>query len=280
MLILEFHAFCSAACMGTLVLKNPNNVLAGFALTLVDSVIKIYAAAVKSRNSERMVKNLNWLVSIRSRLDARIKQVQAQGQTPDNDDATAQGANAGAGGTGGDDGPGDDNDLELLGWKTRLIERAEAGLMRARTINPSPRDIVSLSPTSVTASAAPVPTEAQTDVPGGDLLVSRSGGDDETDPSSTSSGTLSRDRTGRSVSGILGRSTGGRVGDWTAWYSSSSVDIIDMHVQLSHFATSWSIQLVLHSRYCTFNMWVANFTRPATPRSQCRRGCAHAHPLA
>lgn len=262
--------------MGTLVLKNPNNVLAGFALTLVDSVIKIYAAAVKSRNSERMVKNLNWLVSMRSRLDARIKQVQAQGQTPDNDDA-AQAAN---GGGAGDDGPGDDNDLELLGWKTRLIERAEAGLMRARTINPSPRDIVSMSPTSVTASAAPVPAEAQTDVPGGDLLVSRSGGDDMTDPSSTSSGTLSRVRTGRSVSGILARSTGGRVGGLTAWCSSSSVDIIDMHVQLSHFATSWSIQLVLYSRYCTFNMWVANFTRPATPRSQCRRGCAHAHPSA
>lgn len=155
--------------MGTLVLKNPNNVLAGFALSLVDSVIKIYASAVKSRNSERMVKNLNWLVSMRSRLDARIKQVQAQGQTPDNDEAMANGAGAGAG---GDDQPGDDNDLELLGWKTRLIERAEAGLMRARTINPSPRDIV--SPTSVTASSAPVPAEAQLDVPSGDLLVSRS----------------------------------------------------------------------------------------------------------
>lgn len=195
--------------MGTLVLKNPHNVLAGFALSLVDSVIRIYASAVKSRNSERMVKNLNWLVSMRARLDARLALI---GQTPD----TGVGAAAG-----GEEEVGDDDDLELLGWKTRLVERAEAGLMRARTINPSPRDVI--SPSMRAASTAAAAAEAP-GVPG-DLLVSTHKGqgreEGEADASSTSSGTQSRDRMARSRLAILARLTGGPLGAWPIMGSNS-----------------------------------------------------------
>lgn len=133
-LIQQYHAFASAACMGTLLIKSPQNVLANFALTLVDTVMKIYTSVVKGRNSPRMVKNLNWLKTMRSRLDARMT------QTPD-------------------EGPGmevvDDggDDVELLGWRTRLIERAEQGLLR-RAIGVSPQS--DLSPANaVTQTSQP-----------------------------------------------------------------------------------------------------------------------------
>ncbi|WWC87440.1 uncharacterized protein L201_002329 [Kwoniella dendrophila CBS 6074] len=116
-----YHAFSSAICMGTLVLKNPQNILSGFAITLIDNVINVYQSVVGSRNSPRMVKNLHWLTKLREKLGVRLV------QSPD-DHLLSMNTNE------NDNGDGDDA-AELLGWRTRLISRAGGhGLRVSRTI--------------------------------------------------------------------------------------------------------------------------------------------------
>jgi hypothetical protein len=104
--------------MGTLVLKNPQNMLCTFAITLIDNVINVYQAVVSSRNSPRMVKNLHWLRRLRERLDVRMAQTPEE-QNGNTGDSTH--------------GDGDDQE-ELLGWRTRLISSAGRGLQVSSTI--------------------------------------------------------------------------------------------------------------------------------------------------
>lgn len=104
--------------MGTLVLKNPQNMLCSFAITLIDNVINVYQAVVSSRNSPRMVKNLHWLRRLRERLDVRMAQTPEE-QNGNTGDSTH--------------GDGDDHE-ELLGWRTRLISSAGRGLQVSSTI--------------------------------------------------------------------------------------------------------------------------------------------------
>ena len=114
----QYHAFNSAACMGTLVLKNPQSVMTQVAIGIVDSTIACYTSVVWSRNSPRMVKNLRWLVKLREKITTKVAQSPA---------ASANEAPPASYGQ-------DDDDVELLGWRTRLIERAGKGLQTARTI--------------------------------------------------------------------------------------------------------------------------------------------------
>jgi hypothetical protein len=129
--------------MGTLVLKNPQNMLCSFAITLIDNVINVYQAVVSSRNSPRMVKNLHWLRRLRGRLDVRMA------QTPEEQNGNT-----------GDSTHGDGNDHEeLLGWRTRLISSAGRGLQVSSTIHPnhasSAVNYESMShPSSLAAAAA------------------------------------------------------------------------------------------------------------------------------
>lgn len=126
--------------MGTLVLKNPQNALGTFALTVVDNVINIYSSVVKLRNSPRMNKNLNWLVSLRSRLDAKIA------QTPEDHVSIAD----------------EDDDLEFLGWKTRLIERVgQDSLKRARGIRTSTQSESPAASRNQVSSTGPEMTTVQ-----------------------------------------------------------------------------------------------------------------------
>jgi hypothetical protein len=107
--------------MGALVLKNPDNPLASFALSSVDNAITIYTSAVYHRNSLRMSKNLRWLNNLRSKIGMRMM----QHRSPE----TA------ASGTGGSEDTHEGYDVELLGWKTRLIQRAGKSLQTASTIS-------------------------------------------------------------------------------------------------------------------------------------------------
>lgn len=150
--------------MGTLVLKSPQNVLAPFAVSLVDTVIRIYTIVVSSRNSPRMANNLRWLQSLRRRLDARMAQTP---EAPPPSSAGPSGPLGPDGGNGpdsaaaGDDGEGG-TDLEFLGWKTRLIERVGQGMPRTRTFRsqsrsdrPSPvTTIMGQSPANASGAAS------------------------------------------------------------------------------------------------------------------------------
>ncbi|BEI84665.1 hypothetical protein CcaverHIS002_0500660 [Cutaneotrichosporon cavernicola] len=124
-----YHAFNSAVCVGTLILTNPANPLAGFALSQIDAAIALYTAVVQGRTSRRMIHNLQWLLKLRQRASDRIARALANAGTKD-------------GLTEAED-LSDSDDVELLGWRTRLIQRATHGatpIQTATTIAlPSPR---------------------------------------------------------------------------------------------------------------------------------------------
>ncbi|KAI5480145.1 hypothetical protein MNV49_001805 [Pseudohyphozyma bogoriensis] len=119
----NYHAFNSAACVGSLVLKNPQSSLAHFAINIVDSCIASYTSVVWSRNSPRMTKNLKWLVKLREKIGVKMAQIP--------EIASADGRSAGE-----QEHNEDDDDVELLGWRTRLIERDGQNSKSARTIPP------------------------------------------------------------------------------------------------------------------------------------------------
>jgi hypothetical protein len=104
--------------MGTLILQSPQNALTPFALAQIDTAISLYTTAVQARVSPRMVKNLQWLFRLRQRAQERISRVQL-----------LPGSNR-------EDPPSEDeDDIELIGWRTRLIQRAAKGTQTATTIS-------------------------------------------------------------------------------------------------------------------------------------------------
>ncbi|KAM0750597.1 hypothetical protein T439DRAFT_380485 [Meredithblackwellia eburnea MCA 4105] len=122
-----YHCLNSAASMGTLVLRSPYSPLAPVATAVVDSAINSYTSIVWTRKSPRMVKNLKWLVRLKEKMANKV----AQKQSPMNGMVAAGNADT------VEDGTPDDDDVELLGWRTRLIERVGQGVQTAKTIPPS-----------------------------------------------------------------------------------------------------------------------------------------------
>ena len=118
--------------MGTLMLENPQNILYGFAITLIDNVIDAYQTVVSSRNSPRMVKNLHWLRRLRERLYVRMA------KTPEESNGDSSESAHG------------DVDKELPGWRTRLISGAVRGLQVSNAIR---ADTVSNGSSDLTHSA-------------------------------------------------------------------------------------------------------------------------------
>jgi hypothetical protein len=92
--------------MGTLIIRNPQNTLAPFALSQIDSAILLFAKVLQSWPSPRLAKNLKWLHRLRSRAAAKL----STGSTSD------------------------EEDVELVGWCTRLVQRAATGSQTAKTI--------------------------------------------------------------------------------------------------------------------------------------------------
>jgi hypothetical protein len=139
-----YHLFTAAVCAATLVIENPRNPLAPLALALFDKAINLYSSVVQGNSSSRIVQNLKWLQRLRARAGERMRRAE-------------EGASGGAGGNGGSGngmgtednrGRGDDsegeglNDVELLGWRTRLVKRAVQG-RTAMTVSASPATTVS-----------------------------------------------------------------------------------------------------------------------------------------
>lgn len=115
----QYHVFNAAVCMGTLILQNPRNLLAPLAMTLINSAITLYTSIVQSYSTGRLVKNLEWLLKLRHRATTRMSAA------------------------GGDQGvqveqhSDDEEDIELLGWRTRLVSRIGRGAQTAVTITPT-----------------------------------------------------------------------------------------------------------------------------------------------
>ncbi|OCF30850.1 hypothetical protein I317_05061 [Kwoniella heveanensis CBS 569] len=117
---LWYHAFNCAVCIGTLIFRNPKNPLAAFALSQIDATITLYTSLVQAGASKRILNNLRWLLRLRAQAARKI-----QRSTGGTGSHTPQGS-------GGEE--SDDENIELIGLKTRLIERASKGLQTAKTI--------------------------------------------------------------------------------------------------------------------------------------------------
>ena len=101
---------------------SPRNVLASFALAQMDTSIALYSMAVHNRAVPRLLRNLQSLLRLRQKAWAASLKVQGDG---DAEDLAA---------TLPEDPP--DQVTELLGWRTRLIERAGTA-SKATTIRPN-----------------------------------------------------------------------------------------------------------------------------------------------
>lgn len=108
--------------MGTLILQTPHNPMATFALSQIDASITLYTSVVQSHASPRLAKNLQWLLRLRHRAHTKMNQnppdaaVEAMASMHTSNE--------------------EDEDIELLGWRTRLIHRATKGTQKATTISP------------------------------------------------------------------------------------------------------------------------------------------------
>lgn len=124
----KHHIFDSAVTMGTLIIRNPQNALASYALTLIDSTILLLTRAIVSWPSPRLAKNLKWLHRLRGRAAAKLSTVALAPTVNDSVSGRDIGAGSSTGST------SDDEDVELVGWCTRLVERGATGAQTVRTI--------------------------------------------------------------------------------------------------------------------------------------------------
>ncbi|WWC87416.1 uncharacterized protein L201_002305 [Kwoniella dendrophila CBS 6074] len=161
---LWYHIFTAAVCLGTMVLRNPTSVLSQFAITSIDQSISVYSSLIKHNqtSSISMIQNHDWLIRLRSR--AFNKVVAANNAENDKRKASSSGSGNEEGSadqykkeTSGEDRHGDgdkdkenpivggtsassvngEEDLDIVGWKTRLIESASNGTQIAINISSS-----------------------------------------------------------------------------------------------------------------------------------------------
>jgi hypothetical protein len=91
-------------------MTDPSNELAPLAISQMDQVINVYTMLVQSRASHRMTDNLRWLLRLRKRSFETLSR--GPSQRVDAGDAVPLDA---------------EDDRELLGWRTRLIQHCASG---------------------------------------------------------------------------------------------------------------------------------------------------------
>lgn len=126
-------------------LRDPGNVMASFVLAQIDTAVNLFTSLLQhGARTPRYKRNLQWLINLRSRALSKVSQAStAQRGDPQRDAGPEW---QGKGGNGDGDGHREhEEDVELLGWRTRLIERAGQGrektvrtIRRAETSNESP----------------------------------------------------------------------------------------------------------------------------------------------
>lgn len=118
--------------MGTLILGDPRNILASYALSLIDSAIGLYTTIIQSHSPTRLLRNLEWLLKLRQRASSTMilaASFQADCSSRISDDEDHE---------------------ELIGWRTRLIQRLGNGARLATTITPT-QSATTPSPNTVMA---------------------------------------------------------------------------------------------------------------------------------
>lgn len=137
--------------MGTLIFKSPQNPLSDFALGLINTVIEAFTSAVQTGSSPRLSTNLQWLVRLRRRCQDAIdrSKFESVGQKTTNDNNTFALLE---GDTGENSDQDDPDNFSLLGWRTRLIQRAAFGGQVAKTISQSTPSQSNDSPPQVMSS--------------------------------------------------------------------------------------------------------------------------------
>lgn len=122
--------------MGTLIFKSPQNPLSDFALGLINTVIEAFTSAVQTGSSPRLSTNLQWLIRLRRRCQDAIdkSKCESAGQQTTSDNSTFA---LREGDTGDNSDQDDPDNFSLLGWRTRLIQRAAFGGQVAKIISQS-----------------------------------------------------------------------------------------------------------------------------------------------
>lgn len=125
---LWFHCFNSALCLSTLILRDPGNSMSAFVLEQIDAVVNLFNSLIQAgAGTPRYRRNLQWLLKVRARISSKIARTkEAQTLMIPLDQAQV--------GHTISEGREDGEDVELLGWRTRLIERAGQNQKTVRTI--------------------------------------------------------------------------------------------------------------------------------------------------
>ncbi|PVH82125.1 hypothetical protein DL98DRAFT_653478 [Cadophora sp. DSE1049] len=112
---LWYHVYNSALCLGTLVLRDARNAMATFAVGQIDVAIALFTSLTQhGANTPRYRRNLQWLQKLRAKASDKISEASA---------APRLSPQRGTEHHGNGDEREDADDVELLGWRTRLIER-------------------------------------------------------------------------------------------------------------------------------------------------------------
>ncbi|KAI9147388.1 hypothetical protein HJFPF1_12408 [Paramyrothecium foliicola] len=112
----SFHVFNSALCLGTLVLRDPGNGMGTIVIAKIDASIALFTSLIQhGAGTPRYQRNLQWLQKLRARAMAKIASASAALRS-DSLVGSDQQADCDAG--------EDREDLELVGWRTRLIQLA------------------------------------------------------------------------------------------------------------------------------------------------------------
>jgi hypothetical protein len=93
--------------------------LASYALSLIDSAIGLYTNIIQSHSTTRLLRNLEWLLKLRQRASSRM----ATASSFQADYSSRE--------------PEEEDDVELIGWRTRLIQRLGKGNNLATTVTPT-----------------------------------------------------------------------------------------------------------------------------------------------
>ncbi|KAL7422804.1 hypothetical protein Q5752_002100 [Cryptotrichosporon argae] len=133
-----YHLFTAAVCVGTLVIKHPHNLLVSFALGQIDQAIALYTSVQALHRTPAAAQNLSWLVRLRARAVGK---------------ASSVGVGAGAAHEQPEEGE-EGEDMALIGWRGRLIERGR------ERIDPHPLEQPSVG--SAGADVARPPTKGLT----------------------------------------------------------------------------------------------------------------------
>ena len=118
-----FHVFGSALCLGTLVLRDPGSPMAAFVLAQIDAAIGLFTSLSQhGASTPRYQRNLQWLQKLRARASAKM-------------DAASSDSQQRSAHTQRRESRDDGEDVNILGWRTRLIERVGQGQQTSKTVH-------------------------------------------------------------------------------------------------------------------------------------------------